>query len=292
MIVISMMKRLLFTLLLFGVLYTSWGQLNDYKYIVVPKKFTSLKSENHLRTSTLIKHLFNKAGFTALYDDEIREDLVNDPCLAATTDLIKESTMFQTKITLLLKDCEGEVIFTAVQGSSRNKDYQQAYHESIKKSFVSFENMNYQYKPSEKEDSAVTVSYEGDIKQVEGGKEAQMASEAVVIQVATPDEQLYKSNEPEPSEYKKGETAALADKKVIEEEEKETFQAKALPNGYELISENTQVKLTLYKTSSPDVYLAKNDEQNGMVYKKESKWYFEFYDNTDLVVREIDIIFQ
>ena len=286
------MKRYLFTLLIFGVLHISWGQLDDYKYIVVPKKFTSLKSENHLRTSTLIKHLFNEAGFIAVYDDEILEDLVNDPCLAATTDLIKESTMFQTKITLILKDCEGQVVYTAVEGASRSKDYQEAYHESIKKSFVSFENMNYQYKPSEKEEGAITVSYEGDIKQVEGNKETQLASEAVVIHVATPDEQMYKSNEPEPSEYTKGEIADQTGKEEVEEDKKEIYRAKTLPNGYELVSENTQVKLTLYKTSSPDVYLAKNVEQNGMVYKKDSKWYFEFYDNTDLIVREIDIIFQ
>ena len=289
----SLMKHFYFTLLFFfGVLYTSWAQLNDYKYVIVPKKFTVFKDENHLRTSTLLKHLFEKADFNVLYDDELPEDLYKDPCIAATTDLIKQSSMFQTKITIIMKDCEGNVVFSSTEGASRSKDYQEAYHEAIKESFVPFEVMGYQYKPVKKEESTVTVSFEDDIKQVGNNKEAKMASDAVVIQVATPDEQLYKSNEPEPSDYKKAESSQQTVKEEVEEDSKEIYMAKALSNGFELISKDAQVWLTLYETSSPDVFLAKNDEQNGMVYKKESKWYFEFYDNSDLIVREIDIKFQ
>ena len=293
MIVKSLMKHFYFTLLFFfGVLYTSWAQLNDYKYVIVPKKFTVFKDENHLRTSTLLKHLFEKADFNVLYDDELPEDLYKDPCIAATTDLIKQSSMFQTKITIIMKDCEGNVVFSSTEGASRSKDYQEAYHESIKESFVPFEVMGYQYKPVKKEESTITVSFEDDIKQASNSKETKMASDAVVIQVATPDEQLYKSNEPEPSEYKKAESSQQTVKEEVEEDSKEIYMAKALSNGFELISKDAQVWLTLYETSSPDVFLAKNDEQNGMVYKKESKWYFEFYDNSDLIVREIDIKFQ
>ena len=287
------MKHFYFTLLFFfGVLYTSWAQLNDYKYVIVPKKFTVFKDENHLRTSTLLKHLFEKADFNVLYDDELPEDLYKDPCIAVTTDLIKQSSMFQTKITIIMKDCEGNVVFSSTEGASRSKDYQEAYHEAIKESFVPFEVMGYQYKPVEKEESTITVSFEDDIKQVGNNKEEKMASDAVVIQVATPDEQLYKSNEPEPSDYKKAESSQQTAMEEVEEDSKEVYMAKALSNGFELISKDAQVWLTLYETSSPDVYLAKNDEQNGMVYKKESKWYFEFYNNSDLIVKEIDIKFQ
>ena len=118
------------------------------------------------------------------------------------------------------------------------------------------------------------------------------ASDAAVIQVATPDEQLYKSNEPEPSPYVKSEADLSEDTETMKENVLEVYQAKELPNGYELLKDNDQVWLTLYETSSPDVYLARNDQRNGMVYKKNSKWYFEFYEDSDLVVQEISIAFQ
>ena len=64
-----------------------------------------------------------------------------------------------------------------------------------------------------------------------------------------------------------------------------------MANGCELM-DNGQLWLTLYETGSPDVYLARNQDQNGMVYKKESKWYFEFYKDSELVKQEILIDFQ
>ena len=39
------------------------AQLNDYKYIIVPKKFEEFRSENQYQTSTLIKYYFEENGF-------------------------------------------------------------------------------------------------------------------------------------------------------------------------------------------------------------------------------------
>lgn len=287
-----MMKKLLITLLLLVFATSTWAQLNEYKYIVVPTTFGVLKEENAFQTSTLIKHLFTQSGFNTVYDNDLPVDLYTDPCLGATVDLEKISKLARTRITILMKDCEGNIVFRSIEGASKSKDFRTAYHESIRESYVPFANMGYQYRPAKKSEETITVSYADDIKEIEEKEQVVRASDAVVVHVATPDEQLYKSNEPEPSSYVKSEADLNEPAETMKGDVQEVYQAKELPNGYELLKDNDQVWLTLYETSSPDVYLARNNQRNGMVYKKDSKWYFEFYEDSDLVIKEISIDFQ
>ena len=285
------MKKYLFTLLLLAFTANNFAQLNEYKYIIVPAKFDVFPEKNSFQTSTLIKYLFTQSGFNAVYDNDLPVDLYGDPCLGTTVDLEKTTKLARSRLTIIMKDCNGVEIFRSVEGISKSKDYKEAYHEAIKGAFVSFENMDYQYTAKQQEET-LTVSYAGDIKEVEEKKEVNMAQEAAVIQVATPDEQLYESNVPEPSNYVKAESVKTADVASEVENKPDEFQARALSNGYELLDGDNQLWLTLFETSTPDVFLARNEQRNGMVYKKESKWYFEFYENSDLIVQEIRIDFQ
>ena len=43
--------------------------------------------------------------------------------------------MFTTKVTLILKDCQSNVVYTTVEGSSKEKDYKSAFSEAIKECF-------------------------------------------------------------------------------------------------------------------------------------------------------------
>ena len=74
------------------------AQLNDYKYIIVPKSFSALKSENQYQTSTVMKYLLTQKGFTVVYNDALPEDLANNRCLGLTADLLDESGLFSTKL--------------------------------------------------------------------------------------------------------------------------------------------------------------------------------------------------
>ena len=49
----------------------SQGNLNDYKYIIVPKKFDAFKKENQYRTSTLVKFLFTQDSYNALVKEAL-----------------------------------------------------------------------------------------------------------------------------------------------------------------------------------------------------------------------------
>ena len=157
-------------LVLVGHLF-GYGQLNDYKYIVVPTKFDAFKKENQFQTSTLIKYLLTNEGYNAVYNNALPIDLIGNPCLALRTKLLDNSSLFSTKIKLSLVDCNGAVVFETHEGATRTKEYKQAYKEAISEAFGSLRGLNYTYEPKEKEKAsdAVTISFENDIRSLEEG---------------------------------------------------------------------------------------------------------------------------
>ncbi len=284
------MRSFCLTLLFLGVVSSSFAQLNSYKYIIVPKKFDIFNEENLWQTSVLVKYLFEDAGYNTIYDDELPPDLVNQRCLGLMVDLEKRSTLTWTKMTIVLKDCSSVEIFRSPEGGSRSKDFREAYHESIREAFQIFQTINYSYEPVVEE--PVTVNFGNDIRSVEDEKREDVAKEAAVVQIATPDEQSYKDVRPQPSEYVKADPKK-AEESVSKPEvaTEDLLTAKESANGYELLDSNSDLKVTLYKTSAPDVFLAKYGNVDGMVYKKDSKWFLEYYKNKELIVEELNIKF-
>ena len=276
-----------------GLFSSTYGQLNSFKYIIVPKRFDIFTEDNIHQTSVLIKHLFTERGYLAVYDDELPADLVDRRCLGAVVELENNSTLLKTNLVIALRDCNSALIFKSPQGSSKKKDFKEAYHEAIREAFAVFDDMEYQYKPEEETEEVVTVSFEDDIKTVEEVKEETVSTESTVTQVATPEEQYYRDMRPETTSYVKSETSDTTEVETPETEEKvEVLTAKEVVNGYQLVDSEEKVQLTLFKTSSGDVFLAKHEQGDGMVYKKDLKWYFEYYEGSDLIVKELNILFQ
>ena len=155
-------------LVLVGHLF-GYGQLNNYKYIVVPTKFDIFKKENQFQTSTLIKYLLTNEGYNAVYNNALPIDLMGNPCLALRMNLVDDSSLFSTKVKLSLVDCNGAVIFETQEGSTKVKEYKQAYKEAISEAFGSLRGLNYTYEPRENEKApeTVTISFENDIRSLE-----------------------------------------------------------------------------------------------------------------------------
>lgn len=284
------MKKLCCTLILLGVISSSLAQLNSYKYIIVPKRFDIFTEDNMYQTSTLVKFLFDEEGYNVIYDDELPPDLVNQRCLGLLVNLEKQSTLTRTKMIITLNDCNSIEIFRSPEGTSKSKEFREAYHESIRQAFKIFEGMSYSYKP--KEEEGLVVDFSNDIKDVQEKSDRKAVEEAAVVQVATPEEQSYKDLSPQPSEYTKGNESDQAETKKMEAvQAEEIWQAKELENGYELLNNQTGANVKLFKTSAPDVYLAKYGKVDGMVYRKDSKWFLEYYKNSELVVEELYIQF-
>ena len=159
------------TLYLFVVAFTIIGycnaQLNDYKYMVVPKHFEIFNKANLYQTSTLVKFLYTNNGYTAIYDDYLPEDLRNNGCLALKTELVNNSSLLSTKISIVLKDCNGIVIFTSQEGRSKEKNFKAAYAEAINEAFESFKALGYKYSKKEVNKEPKTSNVDNDVKLLE-----------------------------------------------------------------------------------------------------------------------------
>ncbi|WP_273565925.1 hypothetical protein [Maribacter halichondriae] len=286
------MKNVVIALFLFGSYFANAQvSLNDYKYIIVPKRFDGFKDENKHQTSTLIKHLFTKKGFKTVYDDALPTDLNENRCLGLTVDLEDASSMFTTKTTLHLKDCNGAVIMTTKEGKSKEKDFKAAYRESITEAFGSFDTIYHSYTPKSEEPAPVTISFKNDVKSLdENKKEAKnKPNTAVVKQKATTEEQSYKSVEPVESNITKAKSQE-GDAQAIKVSEGVLY-AQEVENGYQLVDSTPKIRLKLLGTSMPDYYLVESDTRKGVVYKKNDTWFFEYYQDGQLTVEELNIKF-
>ncbi|MCF6296785.1 MAG: hypothetical protein L3J08_02185 [Flavobacteriaceae bacterium] len=137
---------ILSTLILIMYVSVSFAQseLNAYKYVIVPKKYDFLKGEeNKYELNSLTKFLFAKKGFTALFENQnYPADLIGNLCLALFADVNNDSSMFTTKLTIELRDCYNKVIFTTIEGKSKEKEYDKAYHEALREAFISIERLD------------------------------------------------------------------------------------------------------------------------------------------------------
>jgi len=200
-------------------------QLNDYKYIVVPKQFAEFKRENQYQTSTLVKYLFGEKGFEAVYEDELPQELKNNGCLGLRAKLVDGSSMFTTKASVKLENCSGEEVFATKEGKSKEKDYKESYGEALREAFKSFDTMNYAYNGKAENSEPVTVSMKNDVKKLAEERRQNHSSvnrpDVMVEQEATRENQRYVDRRPVPSNLKKTEPQdqmAESKNKMVEQE--------------------------------------------------------------------------
>ena len=285
------MKYITFTLLLFfGLTLTSQAQFNDYKYIVVPIKFNAFKRQNQHKTSTLVKHILVKQGFTVVYSDNLPIDLNENRCKALYADLDDNSSMFTTKTSVLFMDCNGVEIYRTAEAKSKEKAFEVAYKESIEGALRELDGITYSYKPKSSEESdgtvkdAVTISFKNDVKKLDEPKKIE---EVVSMEKSTPTEQVYKSVKVEPSNLKKASVTKEGTGKAVE-----VLYAQPIESGYQLVDTTPKVIYYLTKTSSPDIFLVEGlDKGSGLIHKKEGKWVLEYNGTEGKIIKELNIKF-
>ena len=106
--------------------FSSLGQtVNDYKYVIVPDRYTWAKQADQYQINSLTKFLFNKYGFDAslLTDASLPLDLNRGGCNTMYANVEEDSNLFSTRLKVILSDCVGEVIYASEQGKSKEKDY-------------------------------------------------------------------------------------------------------------------------------------------------------------------------
>ena len=119
--------------------------INDYQYVVLPKKFDFLKDVDQYKLNTLSKQYLEQIGFTVFYRDEVPRELANENCNKLYFDLTENNSMFWTRLTISLKDCAGEVLYQSAEGESRDKDSKIAYVQALRQVFGLLNATNYTY---------------------------------------------------------------------------------------------------------------------------------------------------
>jgi len=258
------MKKIV--LLLFLVSSLSYSQeVNNYQYVIVPKKFDTFKTEDKYGMNTSVKLLLQKYGFKAYFSDESFADDTMNRCDFLTADLINESGIMVTKIRVALKDCKGNIVFQTELGSSREKQYSIAYSQALREAAKSFETLGYKY-------AGKSVPFQPTEKPVV------RVSDTRIESVSTPN-----SNEKP--------VVRVIDNKIESKSNTPFFFAQPTANGYQVVDNEPKVIMRLYNTSQKNIFMADKNGVNGTVLLKDGQWVFEYYNNGNLVSEPINLKF-
>ena len=123
--------------------------LAAYKYILVPKQYEFQKGPDSYQINSLHKFLFEKAGFETLFTDELYpEDLVKERCLALTSKIVSNPSMFKTRFTVELYDCYNKLVYAGPAGTSKIKDYTKAYNQTLRRAMAELIEAGHVYDPT------------------------------------------------------------------------------------------------------------------------------------------------
>ncbi|WP_303318157.1 hypothetical protein Q4Q34_11400 [Flavivirga abyssicola] len=273
----------------------SQSNLNDYKYVIVPNKFDFLKQKDQYQLNSLAQFLFKKYGFEALMEGgKYPEDLIRNRCLALRSDVVKESGMFKTKLSIELKDCNDQLIYSSKLGESREKDYSRAYNEALRNTFKSIEALNYKYKPNENITGLQTQSSEArnevtqeieqlkqEIQNLKKEKEAEVAVNAQKVVESKPKVEVV----PVPTIKKEVNNMETGVKEVLSK----VLYAQEIENGFQLVDSSPKVVYRIKQTKLDNIFLVENT--SAIIYKKEDRWVIEYYSNNVLKQEELNIKF-
>jgi hypothetical protein len=209
-------RSLAFSIILLTLTQFSWGQneVNQYKYVLVQRQYDFQKSQDSYQINSLMKFLFNRAGFTAVMaDDTYPADLAEDPCLALTAVLKNRPSFLTTRVSIDLRDCRNNIVISTMEQRSKEKDFKAAYHEAIRKTFTDLEGLNYTYQP---------VS--GEVAAEEPEKES-----VPMIRIEEPAKKIGQMEEKEAEKIEVAAVKEVKEEKAVEIAEKEEAKAVEAP---------------------------------------------------------------
>ncbi len=266
--------------------------LNDYKYVVMPRKFDFLKEVDHYQLNSLTKFLFNKNKFNVFFDDEnFPEDLSKNRCLTLFANVLQSKSLFTTKLTVELKDCYNNVVFVSKEGSSKEKNFKKAYHQSIREAFESFKSVNYTYSPKEinnQEIENITTDKENQLDPIPAHEkvikviETKSDSKLALPVPVTPEI-------PEKAEVK--DELKNNDKKPSSEQiiPSDILYAQAIQGGFQLVDKSPKVVYTIFQSGKKEVFIVKG--KDAIIYKLNDIWVLAEQFDDNLKVTSMNIKF-
>jgi hypothetical protein len=252
------MKKALFLILFLASSLGFAQSVNDYKYAIVPSKFEFLKDKDQYRLNTLTKMLMEKYGFITYFDTDILPtEVAENYCNKVYVDVQNTGNMFSTKLIVVLKDCKNAILFTSLEGKSREKEYQVAYNQALREAFSSFDKLEYKFSGIQK------------------GRSEEVANYKMITKDST---------------LKIHENGIIIVESDLEFEN--ILVAETIKLGFLLIDPTTStIVLKLYKTSNENVFIANSNSINGVVIKKGQEIFFEYYQDKQLISKKLNVTF-
>ncbi len=269
----------------------SQTNVNNYKYIIVPSKFEFLKQKDQYQLNSLTQFLFNKYGFEAVMEgSDYPNELSRNRCLGLRSNVINDSGMFKTKLTIELKDCNDKVVYTSKAGESREKEYNKAYMGALRSAFKSIEALDYKYQPN---DNIVGLQTNG------GGTKGEVNEE--IEQLKQEIQNLKKEKEVDVTANAMEVSAPPVPVKPIESHvankaesdvdlSSNVLYAQEIKDGFQLVDSTPKVVYKIKKTGFENVFLV--ERRSAIIYKKEGhNWVIEYYSNNVLKQEKLNIKF-
>lgn len=274
------MKKVFFIFIVLGSVISAKAQLslNDYKYVIVEDQFHFQGEPHQYQLNELTRFLFKKHGFNPILDSEtFPEDLKANYCLALTSEITTKGVL-RTKIFIVLRDCDNNVLFQ-VEGSTKEKEFAKAYNMGIRNAFEKFSEIQYTYQPNEAVMSRGNASKE----EVDALKSEIETLKAQQVKAET----NVKAEVSKTTMTEAAEVSAVVEAKSISK----VWIAKSIENGFELKVEGSdKTAYVLQKTGMQDVYRIKG--MDGIVYKKDGNWVREYQKDNETIVEVLNIKFQ
>ena len=257
------MRQIFFFLMLIFLSPSSFGQksiASKKQYVIVKSTFDFLKQVNRYKANSFTKFLFSKAGYEVYLDnEELPGELYYNKCSALYVDVKDKSNLFATRNYIELIDCNGKLLFTSKLGTSKLKDFERSYRQSIRGAFSTIENLNLIYDSF----SSQTI-----LEKKQKPKETPRAKE-----ISTP--------------------SSVVSNATIEKQKKTSkdllLNAQKSKRGYQLINSNNELVFEILNTSNKDIFIVKN--KNGVLSNKGNHWLVEYYEKQLLVKRKLQIMF-
>lgn len=242
------------------------SSINAYKYVTVNERFDFLKSSDQYQLNSLTAFLLEKKGFIVVdKQNDYPQDLAQNNCLNLQANVIKVKGFLKTKLQLVLSNCMNTVIFTSEIGSSKLKNYKDAYLETLRKVFE-LTNFNYAYTGNARSEISPT------------------SPKPAIQPLARQDSQ--------PLTVTKEVTAAKQAPQVVDSKTSLTvssgLEITQTNSGYDFIdSSSKSIKYSVHATLFENVYIIEG--QAGIIYKRGQNWVREYIENGKTTIEALDI---
>ena len=242
---------IIFIFTFFTVAAHSQNGINSYKFVLVPKKFDFFKADDEYALNSTTKLLLEQKGFVVLWSGADMPQAIAANKCAA---LVAEVTQRTTMFTTNLTLQLKDCLGNVVFKSKEGKSREKEYDAAYNEALKdAFSSLD---KIPYKYDSTALAQTQPP--------------------VATPAAPSSPVSAPHAGTDIQG-----------------TLYAQAIPSGYQLIDTTPKKVLTLLKTSMPECFLADAGAgtSNGIVFKKNNEWFFEYYKEGSLVSQRLEIKF-